>query len=510
MRRLIDAGAVLFAIGLAALYLTGDVLDADEAIFASIAERMRVFGLPVYQAGWDHKPPGVFLIYRWLLPLGPEGSLIGPRIGMALAWIATAVLLGLAARRLFGRAGFAPAVIGYALLRSFGEAKAGAANTEAFLQVPLVAAGWLLLAPCPRPRLAALGGGALLAVAALLKPPAAVFGPAAVAAVFLLRGGRPAWTTAWCGLAGAAGVFALEGLRVLAGGDAQGWWICNVVANAVYVEHGPAHGVGDLAAGLFDEMVRAPAPWLLALIGGAAALRCPGLPSPLAEEGAPARRILAAGTVLLAAGAFLVTLGGNFFRHYWLLVHPVLALFVAAGVVALLGTPRAWWRVGLLVVIVALGWLPAQRTDKRRLLRTLRENPYRAPDVDATARALARLTAPGETVFVWGIQPELYLYSHRTPATRMVTCAFLSGSLRHDVRVGEHPPEPDTIPGAWDLLIQDLDRYRPRAVVDTSPGGRAGYDRIPPRSMPRLREYLDAHYVLEGRHGVADVYLRRD
>jgi hypothetical protein len=332
--------------------------------------------------------------------------LIGPHLGVAVTFVATAWTLGRAARALFGPAGFAPTVVAYALLRSFGEAKAGAANTEAFLQLPLVGAGWLLLAEGRRPRTAALAGGALLAVAALLKAPAAAYGAAAVVAVFALRGRDAAWTTAWCGLVGAAAIGALEGLRVLLHGDAQGWWVCNVAANRVYMEHGPAHGAGDLLTGLWDEIARVPAPWILAAIGAASPL-VTWLPSPFDGDPGPPRRLLTAAAVLLATGLALVTLGGHFFRHYWLMVHPVLALLVAGGVVSLTRAPVAWWRVGLCVVVVAVGWLPAQRTAKRRRARSRAGNPYPAPAVATGARAIRAVTTPEDTLVGWGGAPGL-------------------------------------------------------------------------------------------------------
>jgi hypothetical protein len=199
-----------------------------------------------------------------------------------------------------------------------------------------------------------------------------------------------------------------------------------------------------------------------------------------------------------------------------LLVYPILVPVAVGGWLVLVRRCndvawRVWVGRALAVSLVLFLWMPAQRTDKRRLLRTLRnENPYRGADPQAATAAIERLSKPDDTLFVWGIQPEFHLFARRAPATRMVTCAFLSGTLRHDVRMGEHPPVPDLIPGAWDALMLDLKTSRPRLIVDTAPGGRAGYDRIPATSMPRLASHLSSHYRLEGRFGNMDIYVRLD
>src|SRR5262249_35280281 len=131
-------------------------------------------------------------------------GLLWVHVAAAAAWVGTATILGVGARKLVGRHGFAAAVVVYALLRSSMEHRSGVANTEAFLQ-PLLAAGVALaLTPAARPRGAALRAGAALAGAVLFKPPVALYGPACVVAVAATQGRRAAWTTAWAGAAGAA------------------------------------------------------------------------------------------------------------------------------------------------------------------------------------------------------------------------------------------------------------------------------------------------------------------
>jgi 4-amino-4-deoxy-L-arabinose transferase-like glycosyltransferase len=506
--RVADVLAMLVCAVLASAYLTPHVLDADEAVFAAIGGRMRALGLPAYAGGWDHKPPGVFWVYEALVSPWSAHGLLWVHAASAACWVATAYVVGATARRVLGATAFAPAVVAYALLRSFGETKAGAANTEAFLS-PFLATGLALLAlPTERAVRNALLGGAALGVAVVLKPPVAVYGPALVAAAFLVHGGRRAWTTAWAGAAGAAAVLAPVALHMLLAGTFEEGWRLNVEANRVYMEHGPRHGFGEIAAGLAHEAAIAPAPWILAAVGGAAACRTPR-----------GRRVAAAFAALLAAGLFAVGLGGLLFRHYWLMVHPVLAVAAASGVAALVprlppATPRAWAGLAATAVVVAVAWIPAQWTDKRRLLHSHlftngAELPYETTQFAATADAVRRLSAPDDAIFVWGANPEIYLLAERVPASRQVSCGLLSGWLRPDVRAGLAPPDPDVFPGAWDALFEDLAAHPPRVVVDTSGGGYRDWQRFPVSLFPRLASWLEEGYDRAGAAGGCSLYLRR-
>jgi len=99
--------------------------------------------------------------------------------------------------------------------------------------------------------------------------------------------------------------------------------------------------------------------------------------------------------------------------------------------------------------------------------------------------------------------------AERVPATRHVTSAFLSGWIRLDVRDGRAPPDPDVVPGAWDALFADLDAHPPKVVVDTSPSGYRGYDRLPVSAFPRLASWLQAGYERAEAAGRSTIYVRR-
>lgn len=502
----LDVGAVVFAALVSCLYLTGSVLDGDEAIFAAIGVRSHVLDLPIYEAGWEPKPPGIAWVYSWAMAPFSRTSLLGPHILNSLVWVASAGLIGWFSRRQFGARAFAPAVVVYTLMRSYGSAKAGAANAEAIMQLPLVCAlWWIVLPPTERRRTMTFLGGVALGCGVLLKTPVALYGPAAVLAVWVLAGWREALRAALFGGAGAFAVLAAEGLREYLFDDWLGAWLCNVEANRVYVEFGPRQSLAERLGGLWREFSRVPAPWLLVLVGLGTAL----IPFDRGRA-----RAAAACAVLIACGLYIVSMGGYFFRHYWLMVHPVAAFAATAGVLALIEPRstrlRTWAPRVVLTLLVLLLWVPAQRQDKRWLLRDLERDPYRGEAPVAVSKRVRELTSPDDRIFVWGVNPEIYVYSGRVAATRLVICTFLTGSIRADVRSGEVPAQPDTFPISWVRLFEDFERSPPAVFVDSAPTGRFNWDIFPVDDFPRLAEFLRADYELDGRHGGYDVWVRRD
>jgi hypothetical protein len=80
------------------------------------------------------------------------------------------------------------------------------------------------------------------------------------------------------------------------------------------------------------------------------------------------------------------------------------------------------------------------------------------------------------------------------PATRFVTCTFLTGLVPWE-RVGS---DEDTsrwiVPGSWDLLARDLDAERPAFIVDASRDHLFAMGAYVPSKFPALQARLDADY----------------
>jgi len=204
----------------------------------------------------------------------------------------------------------------------------------------------------------------------------------------------------------------------------------------------------------------------------------------------------------IAFAWFPISLGGRYPMHYFLVNLPPLCLlagqwlapkfslenFCSAGpararmwrLTSLLGIPLTMWIVNWNVAFAnSLAKLP--RADHTKLARR----------IDAE-------TAPTDRIFVWGHNPEFYLYAQRLPATRLLICDFLTG--RHSIPSTSMPNLRDydamIVPGAWDMVFADFARHPPQLIIDTSPADLHDYRVFPMARYPRLRTYVDANYHL--------------
>src|SRR5262245_30296696 len=228
--------------------------------------------------------------------------------------------------------------------------------------------------------------------------------------------------------------------------------------------------------------------------------------APSADDGDVVLPVVA----LVAIGLTLSLFPGlRLFSHYAAMPLPFWAAL--GGVAAArLTRPRVSRVARVVTAIVALSlgaelarrpWLPAAR-GLRAWVREggLRDPgdpllwPGRDPLAAKAARWIREHGGADDTVFVWGMRPHVPVYARRVPATRFVTCTFLTGLVPWE-RVGS---EEDTsrwiVPGSWDLLSRDLDAERPRFIVDASLDHLFGMGAYEPSKFPELQQRLDTSY----------------
>jgi hypothetical protein len=144
-------------------------------------------------------------------------------------------------------------------------------------------------------------------------------------------------------------------------------------------------------------------------------------------------------------------------------------------------------------------------------------DPLSWPGRDGLATAAARHIRAGsnadDRIFVWGMRPHVYAYARRVPATRFVTCTFLTGLVPWE----RSAPADDTsiwiVPGAWDLLMADLERERPLFIVDAAQDHLFGAGGYAISRFPRLAAFLRDGYRVTFAAGDDDrlvVWRRRD
>lgn len=123
-------------------------------------------------------------------------------------------------------------------------------------------------------------------------------------------------------------------------------------------------------------------------------------------------------------------------------------------------------------------------------------------DSREAAREIGFLARPGDTLFVWGYRPNLYVYTHMSSDNLFWDSQPLTG-----VPADRHLHSSDPIyagPAAQDR--KELAQSRPTFVVD---GLTPFNPKLDPRSYPELRDWM-SHYKLVARTPLSLIYRRED
>ncbi len=202
-------------------------------------------------------------------------------------------------------------------------------------------------------------------------------------------------------------------------------------------------------------------------------------------------RRFAAWAVLAAAAAFA---GWRFFPRYYFHLLPVAALAAARGL-ALAGPVRAAALVLMIVPLVRFG--PRYAT-----LALYGERGWSDTAMDRDSRAAARLilarARPGDTLFVWGYRPDLYVYTRLPAASRFLESQPLSGIFADRQLFAPRPSYPE-----WAARNRrELVRSRPAFIADGLAVYNAG---LGIDEYPDLRPWL-ANYRLVARSPATLLY----
>ncbi len=175
--------------------------------------------------------------------------------------------------------------------------------------------------------------------------------------------------------------------------------------------------------------------------------------------------------VWLAVSAFGVALGLRFFPRYYLQLLPVLVLMAARGFV-LLGRARE--------IVALLLLIPASRFGPGYLYAMTDPN-WRDVAMDRDSRAAAGFlrahAQPGQTLFIWGYRPEIYVYTRLPAATMWLDSQPLTG-VPADRHLKNSTPV-ETVAAARrraelaqthpDWVLDGLGLYNPRLAITRYP-----------------------------------------
>jgi len=207
----------------------------------------------------------------------------------------------------------------------------------------------------------------------------------------------------------------------------------------------------------------------------------------------------------LAISFAAVCLGTRFAPHYYLQVLPPLVMLASRGAVL------AWRRYGnaAAIIVAVLLLVPFIRFGPRYASLAVADLEQRQPrwsdivlDVDSqlAAEKIRLMARPGDTLFVWGYRPDMYVY------TRMVSDSlFWDSQPLTGVPADRHLKANTPIYSAPAAANRKrLVRSSPTFLVD---GLGLLNPKLAPALYPDLRPWL-AHYRLAGRTKLSLIYER--
>ena len=423
---------LLFALLVSARLCHVEILWAEETLPLAAAQQMRA-GQVLYRDIWFDKPPFAPVLYT---ALGGEPGwrlrLAGALYALLCCWLAWGF-----ARDLWGRREglWAAGLLGFFLIFDFPSAVIPLA-ADLLMLAPHLAAVWLAYRRRP------LWAGALAGVAFAISPKGLF-----VLAVCAW------WAPSWALLAGFAGVTGFVTAWMGAAGALPAYWDevwrwGRVYAGTTFVDAPLQNGLLRTLnwAGFHAALV------IAAAVGQAS--------RPVPAE----RRRWLVWLLISLAG---VAAGWRFFPRYYFQLLPVVVLLAAFGFARMQGRRRC---LALLLLIPLARFAPTY-------VQAARDARWRDTAMDRDSRAaaaIARTAAkPGDTLFVWGYRPEIYVYSHLPAATRFLDSQPLTGvpADRHltqstPVETGESRSRRAELAASQPTVVVDgLGPYNPRLAL---------------------------------------------
>jgi 4-amino-4-deoxy-L-arabinose transferase-like glycosyltransferase len=486
--------------------------NVDESIHAAVARTLLDGGV-LYRDAVDQRTPLTYYAVALLFRLFGENSLWAPRAAVALIIATTALGLFLLGRRPPGAAGGVWSALIFCALTTnlFDPGDGNAVNTEWFVIVFTTWGTWWFWRTQARTDLwsSALTGG-LFGLAFLSKQPGLLDLAAPVLLLFYLAATgqkRPA-----------------EAIRSTAG-ILAGFLAITAVTLAYFAVRG---AFSDLVfytwtynlrfygpeVALPQRLLTASVPFILlfkqyplVLLGllGATMLQLVRLaqlrPTPEEKAGQSWALYLLLWSATSLAGAVS---GGRGFEHYYIQCLPAFTLSTgwllsSAGSfirrrLSAADYPSRWAILAVVPVALFLGAVALSAVVSPMAGRGRGECPL--DPALRSAKFIKTLTTPHERIFVWGYNPDIYLYTDRKPASRFMYCSFQTGLIPWTNLAPDKDTSYAIVPGAMKTLLAELAARRPTFIVDCSFGPHRHSSKYPIAKFAPLQEFVSSHYVV--------------
>jgi hypothetical protein len=404
-------------------------LERDEGEYA-YAGQLLLQDVSPYKAAYNVmlKLPGTCAAYALIMAVfGQTAAAL--HAGLVLINLASAVLVFVLARRMYGDAAGVVAAGTYALLSIVPETMGLAAHATHFVMLPALAGVVLLQNLDDRSSAARIFfAGLLIGLAVLMKQSGAAFGLFAAGWIMwneLSTGQRPwrrlAMRLAWLALGGWI-PFILMCFMIMLAGDFHQFWLWTFQYGR---EHASAitfaRGLENLVSVVTALIKSAPGLWGLAVLG---------LILLVCEPSRQRYQVFVVGFVVFSC----IAVWPGWRGHYFIQLLPAAGLLAAAAFHAASGflarhtffLPMA--ALPSLIFAVAAASLLIQQSDIYFLLTPAQAsraiygiNPF--PEAVEIGRYLASRSAPGARIAVLGSEPEIYFYSHLRSATGYI-CTY--------------------------------------------------------------------------------------
>lgn len=416
----------LFLILLAARLCHVHILWAEEDLPMAAARQME-FGKTLYRDVWFDKPPLVAAQYlAWGVRAGWALRVAGALYALLACWLAYAFARDLWSRR---EGLWAAALLGFFLVFDFPSAVMPLAADLTML-APHLAAVWLAY------RGRAFWSGVIAGIAFLISTKA-MFVVAACAVwcfpeIPLLAAGflaANAVAVAWLAWSGALVPYLDEVWR---------WGF--LYAGSTFLQHPVRDGIVRTADWLgFHSALVIAAVWN--------------------RDSQPWRWKMIAWAVISFAAAIV---GWRFFPRYFFQVLPVLVIAASRGVVLM----KRWRALALALLLIPLIRFGPRYLLLARDLVSGQTHEWKdvAMDEDSqrAARIVRQIARPGDTLFVWGFRPDLFIYTGLPAATRFIDCQPLTG-----VPADRHLTQSAPVGAEFTRANrEELARSRPTIVMD--------------------------------------------